>query len=171
MEFVRRRHAIALFMVSLWIGWTLFMWFAATRSFRAATRMWQKPDPALAVLLKPLGGESLALLQRFAGEVNAADFKAYGVAQIILGAALLLLLLTGRPRDNTAVVITCAMLVLVLILAAFIAPAVGSVGRIINPSPAEQARFWTLHGAYIGLDGAKLLGAVVLAARWVWKAA
>lgn len=146
------------------------MWFAATRSFRAAMRMWQKPDPALAALLKPLGGESLALLQRFAGDVNAVDFKAYGVAQIILGAVLLLLLLTGRPRDDTAAVLTGAMLILVLILAAFIAPAIGSVGRIIHPSASEQARFWTLHGAYIGLDGAKLLGAVALAARWIWKA-
>lgn len=170
---MRRRQAIALFFVSLWIGWTLFMWFAATRSFRTAERMWQKPQPELAQLLKPLGeNASLTALHLVAGEINATDFRAYGVAQIILGAALLLILLTQRPRDNTALVLVGAMIVLVLILALFIAPEIASLGRSLdfNPSASQTAKFWTLHGAYTGVDGAKLLAALVLAVRWIWKA-
>lgn len=170
---MHRKQAIALFIVSVWIGWTLFMWFAATRSFRTATRMWQKPQPELTQLLKPLGeNASLTVLRRFAGEVNATYFRAYGVAQILLGAALLLLLLWQRPRDNTALVLTVTMVVLVLILALFIAPEIASLGRALdfNPSPSQTAKFWTLHGAYTGLDGIKLLAGIVLAARWVWKA-
>ncbi|MGH9342609.1 MAG: hypothetical protein ACRD19_02425 [Terriglobia bacterium] len=170
---MHRRQAIALFIVSLWIGWTLFMWFAATRSFRTATRMWQKPQPELAQLLKPLGeNASLTVLRRFAGEVNATDFRAYGLAQVILGALLLLLLLWQRPRDNTALALVGVMLVLVFILALFIAPEIASLGRTLdfNPSPDRMAQFWTLHGAYTGLDGVKLLAGVVLAARWIWKA-
>lgn len=170
---MRRKQAIMLFIVSLWIGWTLFMWFAATRSFRTAERMWQKPQPELAQLLKPLGeNASLTALHFVAGEINATDFRAYSEAQIILGIVLVLLLLWQQPRDNTSLVLVGAMLVLVLILALFIAPEIAALGRSldINPSPSQTAKFWTLHGAYTGLDGAKLLAAIVLAVRWIWKA-
>ncbi|MGH9377429.1 MAG: hypothetical protein ACRD1I_01395 [Terriglobia bacterium] len=170
---MHRRQAIALFIVSIWIGWTLFMWFAATRSFRTATQIWQKPQPELAQLLKPLGDNaSLTVLRRFAGEVNATYFRAYGLAQIMLGIALVLVLWWQMPRDNTGLVLACLMLALVLILALFVAPEIASLGRTLdfNPSSGQTARFWTLHGAYTGLDGVKLLAAIVLAARWVWMA-
>ncbi|MGH9406236.1 MAG: hypothetical protein ACRD3D_10430 [Terriglobia bacterium] len=168
-----RRRAIALVIVSVWIGWTLFMWYAATRSFRAASEIWQKPQPEVARLLKPLGeSASVELLHHFAAEVNAADFRAYGLAQILLGIALALLLWWQTPRDTAAFVITCVMLALVVILAAIIAPEIASVGRRVdfNASPKDMAHFWALHGAYTGLDGAKLLAAVFLAVRWILMA-
>ena len=171
-----RRQAIALFIVSVWIGWTLFMWFAVTRSFRTANRIWQKPEPAFAQLLKPLNeNASLKVLRHFAAQVNATYFRAYGLAQIFLGIVLILILWWRAPRDTrdtTAIVVACVMLGLVLILAVFVAPEIASLGRTLdfNPSAEITARFWTFHGAYTGLDGVKLLAGIVLVVRWVLMA-
>ncbi|MDE3178488.1 MAG: hypothetical protein KGM47_02415 [Acidobacteriota bacterium] len=168
-----RRRAIALVIVSIWIGWTLFVWFAATRSFRTASEVWQKPQPEFAALLKPLGeSASLTVLKHFAGQVNARLFRAYGLAQIVLGVILVLLLWNPRPRDVPSLVLAVIMLALVVILAVFIAPGIASLGSALDfkPSPDNTARFWTLHGAYSGLDGVKLLAGIVMAVRWVWMA-
>ena len=168
-----RRQALALVIVSVWIGWTLFMWFAATRSFRTASRVWQKPQPEFAQLMKPLGeNASLTVLRHFAGQVNATNFRAYGLAQIVLGILLLLLLWSQKPHDVASLVLACVMLVLVVILAAFIAPRIASLGSALDfkPSPDLTASFWTLHGAYTGLDGAKLVAGIVLVVRWILMA-
>jgi hypothetical protein len=168
-----RRRAVALVIVSVWVGWTLAMWFVATRSFRTAERVWQKPGPQFAQILKPLGeSESLTVLHHFASEVNATYFRVYGLAQILLGIVLLLLLWPGKPRDTVGLVVAGVMLALVLILPVIIEPQIASLGGSIefNPSSAQMARFWSLHGAYVGLDGVKLLAGIVLAVRWVLAA-
>lgn len=169
-----RKRAIGLFIVSVWIGWTLFMWFAATRSFRTAERVWHKPQPEFARLLKPLGAsQSLTVLRHLAGQVNATYFRAYGLAQIALGIILLLILWSQRPHDVASLVLASVMLVLVVVLAAFIAPRIGSLGSTLdfNPqAPALSARFWALHGIYTGLDGAKLAAGIVIVVRWILMA-
>lgn len=167
---MHRKQAIALVLVSVWMGWTLFMWFAATRSFRTASRVFQNPGPQFEQILKPLGGSSaLTVLRHFAGEVNATYFHAYGLAQIVLGVIVLLLLWWQAPRDIAGCVLAAVMLVLVLILALFIAPQIASLGRTLdlNPSSAQAPRFWMLHGAYTGLDGVKLLAGIALIVRWI----
>lgn len=169
-----RKRAIAFFIVSVWIGWTLFMWFAATRSFRTADRVWQKPKPQFAQLLKPLGAsQSLTVLKHFAGQVNATYFRAYGLAQIALGIILLLILWSQRPHDVASFVLACVMLVLVVVLAAFIAPRIGSLGSSLDFNPesaALSARFWAFHGIYTALDGAKLAAGIVIVVRWILMA-
>lgn len=171
---MNRKRAIGLVIVSVWIGWTLFMWFAATRSFRTANRVWQKPQPEFAQLLKPLGAsQSLTVLRHFAGQVNATYFRAYGLAQIALGIILLLILWSQHPRDIASFVLVCVMLALVVVLAAFIAPRIGSLGSSIDFNPSSSAlsaRFWALHGIYTGLDAAKLAAAIVIVVRWIWMA-
>ena len=164
-----RRQAL----VSVWIGWTLFMWFAATRTFRTADRVLTRPEPQLAQILKPLGpGESRVVLRHFASQVNATTFRAYGLAQILLGLAVAVLLGWQTPRDNTSFVLVCVMLAVTLILAIAIEPQIAAPGKTLdfNPSPAAVPRFWMLHGAYTGLDGIKLLLGAVVVVRWLLMA-
>jgi len=165
-----QRQALALALVSVWIGWTLFMWFAATRSFRTADRVLAKPGPQFAQILKPLGQESSRVVLRyFASQVNATYFRAYGWAQVLLGVAVAVLLGWLAPRDNTGFVLVCVMLAVTLILAVAVEPQIVALGKTLdfNPSPAAVSRFWMLHGAYTGLDGVKLLLGITLVVRWL----
>ncbi|MGH9355180.1 MAG: hypothetical protein ACRD10_03535 [Terriglobia bacterium] len=157
-------------LVSVWVAWTLFMWFAATRSFRTAGRMLSHPQPQLAQVLKPLGQDaSRVVLRYFASQVNAAYFRAYGLAQIFLGVVVAILVGWCTPRDHTGFVLVCVMLAIAVILALIVAPQIASLGSalVINPSPAAMPRFWMLHGAYTGLDGIKLLLGITLVVRWL----
>lgn len=165
-----QRQAIALALVSVWIGWTLFMWFAATRSFRTVDRVLSKPQPQFALILKPLGqNASRVALRHFASQVNATYFRTYGLAQILLGVAVAILLGWQTPRDNAGFVLACVMLAIVVVLAAAVAPQIASIGKILDFNPPQEAmrHFWTLHGVYTGLDGIKLLLGIALVVRWL----
>ena len=168
-----RRQVLALALVSVWVAWTLFMWFAATRSFRTAGRILVHSQPQFAQILEPLGqNASRVVLRYFASQVNAAYFRTYGLAQMLLGVAVAILLGWRAPRGQIAFVLVCVMLAIALILALIIAPQIASLGSalVINPSPAAMPRFWMLHGAYTGLDGIKLLIGITLVVRWVLMA-
>jgi|SRR5579875_1536729 len=165
-----QRQALALTLVSVWIGWTLFMWFAATRSFRTADRVLTNPGPQFAQILKPLGQDSSRVAFRyFASQVNATYFRAYGLAQALLGVAVAVLLGWQTPRDNISFALVCVMLAITLILAVAVEPQIVALGKTLdfNPVPTAVSRFWMLHGAYTGLDGVKLLLGIAIVVRWL----
>jgi hypothetical protein len=171
-----RTHTLSIAIVGVWIGWTLFMWFLAGRSFATVDRVMQGSNPAFSQLTKPLSPEQTReVLRHLASEINRTIFGAYGWGQMVLGALLLFLLSRQTPRDTTAIVLAASMLVLVIVLAVVITPQIITIGRSIdfvprNPPPPEFRRFWMLHGAFTGLDGLKLLAGLVLLGRWVFKA-
>jgi len=166
-------QVVSIALLGVWLGWTVFMWFAATRTFRTVDRVLNSPNPQLTAAVQPLGHDAArVVLRHLASEINRTCFVAYGVAQILLGIALLLLIWRQTPRDTFAVVLVDVMLALVLILTLAITPQIIAVGRSIdflprNPQPAVMPRFWMLHGAFTGLDAAKLLAGLVLLGRWI----
>ena len=166
-------HVVAIALLGMWLGWTVFMWFAATRTFRTVDRVLNSPNRQFAAATQPLGhDETRVVLRHLASEINRTFFGAYGVAQILLGIVLLILIWRQTPRDTLALVLASVMLGLVLILTSVITPQIISLGRSIdflprNPEPAVMPRFWMLHGAFTGLDGVKLLAGLVLLARWI----
>ncbi len=170
-----RSHLIAIAILSAWIASTLFMWFAATKSFAAVDRVLKKPSPQLIEATKSLPeGQARVVLRYMASEINRTYFWGYGLAQIALGAALLLLLWRQTPRDTVGVGIVCGMLILTLALTLVITPIIISLGRSIDfvprtPPPPVMPRFWALHGAFTGLDGVKLLAGLGLLISWVLK--
>src|SRR4051812_41403838 len=88
-----RTQLVATAILGIWIGWTLAMWFAATRSFRTVDRVLEKPAPELQQALSPISGErARTVLRHLASEINRTYFGTYGWAQLLLGAALLGLL-------------------------------------------------------------------------------
>ena len=161
--------------LGVWIGITLFMWFAAGKSFSTVERVLQSQNPQFLKITKPLSpADTRELLRNVAAEINRTLFGVYGWAQLVLGAVLLALLLRQTPRDLFAIAITCTMLVFVLILTFVITPQILSVGRSLDfvprdPAPPDLARFGMLHGAYTMLDGIKLLAGLGLLVRRIMR--
>lgn len=168
-----RLPVIAIVVVSLWVACTLFMWFAATRSFRTADSVLANPRPEFTALTKPLSTDETRMLARHvASEINRTYFQGYGWVQVALGLLLLILLYLQTPRDVATLTVAAVMLGLALILTFYITPQIVSMGRSIDflprhPAPAIMPRFWMFHGAFTGLDSLKLLGAIFLLARWI----
>src|SRR5579863_8507571 len=112
-----RTEAAGIAMVGVWVGWTLFMWFAATRSFRTVDRVMGSSRTEFQQAVQPLGHDQARTVLRFlASEINRTFFRFYGWSQIVLGAALVLLLWRQTPRDLTALVVAGLMLGLVVVL-------------------------------------------------------
>jgi len=168
-----RTQALAIAIVSLWIGLTLAMWFVATRSFRTVDRLLSQPGPEFARTMQPLGpDQSRVMLRHLASEINRTSFGAYGWAQVLLGVFLALLLWRQTPRDSVGFAVAWVMLGLAVILTFFIQPWIVSIGRSIDfvprqPAPPAMPRFWMLHGAFTGLDGIKCLAGLGLLLRWI----
>lgn len=165
----------AIALLGVWLGWTLFMGFLAGRSFAAVDRVTRSSNPGFAETTRTMSAEQTRMvLRHLASEINRTAFRAYGWAQIALGALLFFLLYWQTPRDTFSLVLVGAMLVLVLILALVITPQIISLGRSLDflprtPPPPGIQRFWMLHGAFTGLDGVKLLAGLVLLGRWIFK--
>ncbi len=168
-----RTQLIAIVLLSVWLAATLFMWFAATQSFRTVDRVLRKPTPQFTQTSQPLAeGAPRILLRYMASEINRTYFWGYGAAQIVLGALLVLLLWRQPPRDTIGLGVICTMLGLTLVLTLVITPLIVSLGRSIdfvprNPPPPVMPRFWALHGAFTGLDGVKFLAGLGLLIRWI----
>jgi len=161
--------------LGVWIGITVFMWFAAGKSFSTVERVLQSQNPQFLKITKPLSpADTRELLRNVAAEINRTLFGVYGWAQLVLGAVMLALLLRQTPRDSFAIAITCTMLAFVLILTLVITPQILNVGRSLdfvprNPAPPDLARFGMLHGAYTMLDGIKLLAGLGLLVRRIMR--
>ena len=166
-----RTQAVAIAILSLWIGLTLAMWFVATRSFRTVDRVLNQAGPEFTKTVELLGRDQTRLMLRYlASEINRALFGAYGWAQILLGVLLVLLLWRQTPRDTIGFAASCVMLGLAVILTFLIQPWIVSIGRSIDfvprqPAPPMMPRFWMLHGAFTGLDGVKCLAGLGLLLR------
>jgi len=163
-------------LLSAWLILTPVMWFAATRSFSTVDRVLRAANPQFSEATKGMAeGQARVVLRHLASEINRSFFWAYGLTQIVLGGALLLLLWRTAPRDALGFGVTCFMLGLVLILTLVVTPMIVSLGRSIdfvprNPPPAVMPRFWALHGAFTGLDGVKFLAGLGLLVRWIIRA-
>jgi len=149
------------------------MWFAATRSFRTVDRVLSQPAPEFTSIVALLGPDRTRVtLRHLASEINRTLFGIYGWAQILSGVLLVLLLWLQTPRDTVGFVVAWGMLGLAVILTFLIQPWIVSIGRSIDfvprqPAPPVMPRFWTLHGAFTGLDGIKCLAGLGLLLRWI----
>jgi hypothetical protein len=168
-----RIQASAIAILGVWLGWTLFMWFLAGRSFRTVDRVLTHSNPKVEEAARPLAPDKeRELLRHVASEINRTIFRAYGWAQIVLGALLFFLFYMQAPRSTFNLVLAGTMLALVLILSLAITPQIASLGRSFDfvprdPAPPGMQRFWMLHGAFTGLDGVKLLTGFVLLGRLI----
>ena len=168
-----RIQAVSIVVLSLWVGWTLFMWFAATRSFRTVDEVLKSPPSQFSSDLRGLKPEQTREVLRYlASEINRRYFRAYGWGQLALGAVLLFLLAWKTPRNGLNVAVSAVMLFIVVLLTLGVMPQIIALGRNIDflpgtPPPPGYQRFWKLHMMFTGLDGAKLLGGIFLLVRLI----
>jgi Domain of unknown function (DUF4149) len=172
-----RSQLVSLAVLGAWIAATLFMWFAATSSFRTVDAVLAKPNPAFQEATKPLGeSETRTVLRHLSSEINRTLFRGYGWTQLALAGLFLFLMWRRTPSDSTARVLAAVMLGLVLILTFYIQPQIIVLGRSLDfvprhPPPPEMSRFWMYHGAFTALDGVKLLVAAFLLVRLILRRA
>jgi hypothetical protein len=163
--------SLALLLLGAWLAGSLIMFFVATQNFRTVDRILGSPGVEAAGPLSAVpAGVLRPLLRHLSSELNRLYFFSWGIAQMVLGLAVLALVF----RDRTQVILAASMLVLVVGLALFVTPQITEIGRALdfvsrNPLPPASApamaKFWKLHAAFTGLDGIKLLLGFVLA----WK--
>jgi hypothetical protein len=161
--------------LSAWLIMTPLMWLAATQSFTAVKHVLDGANPGLVDATHGMDeAQTRVVLRYMASEINRRYFWGYGMAQIVLGGGLLVLLWRETPRDSLAIVVVCSMAVLVLILSLGVTPLLVSIGRGIDfvprtPPPPVMPRFWALHGAFTGLDGLKFLAGLGLLIRYLLR--
>ena len=168
-----RIQALSIAILSVWVGWPLFMWFAATRSFRTVDEVLKSPPAQFSSDVRGLKPEQTrGVLRYLASEINRTYFRAYGWGQLVLGSIVLFLLAWKAPRNGLNVAVAATMLFIVIVLTLGVMPQIIALGRNIDflprtPPPPGYQRFWKLHMMFTGLDGAKLLGGIFLLVRLI----
>ena len=84
--------------LSAWLILTPVMWFAATKSFSTVDRVLGTANIQFDEATKGMAeGQTRVVLRHLASEINRSFFWGYGLAQIVLGGALVLLLWRDNP--------------------------------------------------------------------------
>ncbi len=160
-----------LLLLGAWMGGTLLIWLVATVSFRNVDRVLSRPTPEAApTLLSVPEAARRPVLRHLASEFNRWLFRLWGALQLVLGAAVLVLLLRQTPRTPANLTLAGLLLVLVVVMLGVITPAMSNLGRTLDfvprsPPPPQMAAFGKLHAAYGFLDLIKLVLAGILAWR------
>jgi hypothetical protein len=163
------------FLFGAWIAASLLMDFAVIQNFRSVDRFLSAPDPLAAQQMQTMGGktEARTFLRHEVGELNRFLFEQWERVQLVLGVALLLAIVFGHgDAPRTALFMTLAMLVVVLLDRFWLTPEITRLGRLLdypNTPGADSGAFWRLHGIYSGLELLKLalglIGAATLLVR------
>src|ERR1700747_3283126 len=90
----------ACFLLGAWLACGLFMAMVATQNFRSVDRLLAKPSAPAAQQLAKLGAEALMLLRYQVSEQNRWYFETWGIAEIAIGVALLMVLLFGSTENK-----------------------------------------------------------------------
>lgn len=164
---------LACFLLGLWLGGGLFMAWVATQNFREVDRLLSGEDPAATLRLKPLGPQARFTMRYQASEMNRWLFRKWEVAQLIFGTAFLFLVLFGSRESKFVLAGVVLTLLLVLVQHLLITPELIGLGRLIDFVPPEarspdRQKFWVMHTAYSGVEGAKWLLGLALTGKLVF---
>ena len=147
------------------------MWMTAIKNFETVDKILASQPPAFESATTALADEDLREAMRYqASEVNRLFFNGWGLTQLALGLATLVL---AWSSDGGRVTLGCVLgaFVIAVFLQAITVPETIRIGRIIDfggGSTEQTATFWHHHHSYTGLDMAKFvlllvgLGSVVL---------
>ena len=147
------------------------MIMVATQNFRSVDRLLAAPSGVAAAQIQTLGrDQARAFLRYQVSEQNRWYFEAWEKIQLALGVALLAATLRQSKLPAS---LAAAMLGLLLIERFYITPEIIRLGRLIDfiPPPAssqERDVFWRFHGAYSGVELAKLALGFFLSGRLIF---
>lgn len=147
----------------VWLGLTLAMLFVATENFRGVDRLLDAPAKEASTVMQKLpAGTPRQLLRYHASEMNRYFFDWYGIAQICLGAILLVNLLFATNGNKVALCMAGALIVVAIVERIFLFPEITYLGRMLDFVPREiespaRSRFWSFHKYFSGAEVAKLI--------------
>lgn len=154
-------RALLIMTLGGWIIGSLLMAFVATQNFRTVDRLLSAPTPEFSRALAPIGhDEARVVLRYLVSELNRLYFSAWGLTQLMLGAAVIIAAIGLRPLDRTVIVVAATILAIVIV-SLLLSQSIVSLGRSLDFVPRamialELARFRTLHTIYTALDVLKL---------------
>ena len=164
----------ALVLMGAWLAGTVCTSVVATENFYTIDRLLSgSPSTAFAALVHQLGQpQARELLRYLSSELNRLYFQLWNVAQLVIGALVLWLIYRGQARTPALTPVTgvIAMLAVVVLMLAWLTPAIVSLGRSLDfvprdPSPPGMQRFWILHAAYTSLEMLKLVVGFIVTAK------
>jgi len=159
-----------------WIAGSICMSAVAAEKFYTIDRLLARPpNAAFSHVVQQLGQPQARDLLRFlSSELNRLYFQMWNVAQLVIGALVLWLIVGSArpdPPSTRAARAVVAMLAIVVLMLAYLTPAIVTLGREIDfvprePPPPGMQRFWVLHAAYTSLEMVKLAIGILVAA-WI----
>lgn len=159
----------ATFLLGIWMGCCALVDVLALEGHRIATRILDIPIiEAKAALTKAGDAPVGPLLHHLASEQVRATIENWETAQMILFAAMLVLLVFTDQRKILAVILATAMGLFTLIQHFAVTPDLSILGRSLDFLPESaaftvRAQVWTLTQIYTVLETVKLLTGGVLA--------
>lgn len=159
-----------LLVLGVWLGCTVFMWLVATQNFAVVEAIRGAEKAGFSAAASDLPAENLRLILRYqASEVNRLFFNGWGLAQLPIALAAILLAWAAK-LNRAPLVLIATMVVIVVALQGYVVPETIRLGRLLDfvprqPAPPEAAPFWRLHHTYTGLDMLKFL--LGLVAAWL----
>ncbi|HVW86313.1 MAG TPA: hypothetical protein VHB50_16615 [Bryobacteraceae bacterium] len=163
---------LAALLLGTWLGAGIFADIAVTQNFQTVDRFLATPGSATTTVeLNQIGrARERVILRRNAGEENNFLFENWEWAELILGGALTAVLLFGERPNKWMLAAAGAMFLIVAVQRFWLTPEVTDLGRQIadlSPKDPLNAKFWTLHGIYSGIEILKLVIGAALAIRLV----
>jgi hypothetical protein len=167
------RGPFLLFLLGGWLTGSMLMWVVATQNFTTVDRILAESRPELSERIEGMGRQDARqVLRLLASELNRFYFRAWGIAQLVLGGVLLVLVLSSPRLAPRAGTIAGLMWGLTATLLFFITPRLINMGRQIDflagtPPPPQFTTFWRLHLAYTVGDVLKVALGIWLLARLI----
>ena len=152
-------RCFASWLLGAWMAGSLFMITVATQNFRSVDRLLASPGGA-GGRIEQMGREEARTFLRYqVSEQNRWYFETWEKTQLALGAVVLAIAWTKLQQRRALPLMATAMFALLLAERFYITPEIIRLGRLIDFVPAsspERDLFWRFHGAYSGVELAKL---------------
>ena len=165
---------IAALLLGAWLGAGVFVDVAVTQNFQTVDRFLAKPGAIqTSIDLNEAGRKRVReILRRNAGEENNFLFDAWESAELLIIPGLFCLLFFGGRPQKILLAGTGVLMLVVCVQHFWLSPTIAEMGRKLadlGPKDPLNATFWQFHGAYSGIEIAKLLVGLAIAVRLAVK--
>ncbi len=162
---------IAVYLLGLWLGCTLFMGWVATHDLGSVDPILKQSNRQLQREIKEIGYDRVKALLRFeAAELNRHFFYYWEWLQIFLALVVLIILLDATNGNKFTLVIITGVILLLLVQHFLVGPQVLELGRGLDFAAPDQMlderrAFGTFHAYYSSIELIKLVLVGIISVR------
>ena len=159
---------VALFILGIWIGGSALVGMLVLQNPVASENQFINPASDAKTLIAKMDlAQAKMLLHNFVGEQNRAYLANWGLAQLILGASVVILCAFSAKKQWIPLLMTLAMTFVVAFQYVFTVPELAFLGRnadfLAQPSPVLEAQITTTATIFGITEGVKLvLGGILI---------